>query len=33
VTNELATPREKSPDEDQPGSFMGRLGDWVREHF
>lgn len=33
VTNELATPRDKSPDEDQPSNFMGRLGDWVREHF
>lgn len=33
VTNELATPRERSPDEDRPSGFMGRVGDWVREHF
>jgi cell division protein FtsA len=33
VTNELATPRDKSPDESRPSGFMGRLGGWVREHF
>ncbi len=30
---ELAAPSETATEDSQPGNFMGRLGEWVREHF
>jgi cell division protein FtsA len=31
--NDLAVSRRTPPDEKHPTGLMGRLGDWVREHF
>ncbi len=31
--NDLAVSRRSPPDEQHPSGLMGRLGDWVREHF
>jgi cell division protein FtsA len=33
VESNLATSRQPTPGTKHPSSFMGRLGDWVREHF